>query len=181
MSAPAVISPLMTLMPPYQMAGDGNGGKELDDERRQHGRQPRRRHESPEIAVILDDEPLDFKIFPVKGADDTDAGNRFFQKGRDIGHLPLYFMTGLAQPPAKEADGKDDERYDDQCQQCQLPIQIQHGNEGTYEDDCFLDKGNEVAGNGRLQCRNVICQIAHDIASLALVKIGKGQGLQMTI
>ena len=91
------------------------------------------------------------------------------------------FVTSPKRPPAKEADGKDDERDDDQCQQCQLPIQIQHGNEGTYEDDCFLNKGNEVAGNGRLQCRNVICQIAHDIASLALVKIGKGQGLQMTI
>ena len=86
-------------------------------------------------------------------------------------------MPGLAQPPAKETDGKDNEGNDNQRQQGQLPIQVQHGSEGAYEDDRFLNKGNEVAGNGRLQCRDVVGQIAHDIAGLALVEIRQGQCL----
>ena len=161
-------------------ARDSDGCEELD-ERRQQGRQFGRRHESPEVAVVLDHEAADFKVLPVEGADDADPRNSLFQKRRNVSHLALDVMAGPAQAGAEEVDRKDDEGDDNQGQQGQLPVEEEHGPQGADEDDRFLDEGNEVACNGRLQSRDVIGQVAHDIARLVLVEVRQGQGLQVTI
>ena len=90
-------------------------------------------------------------------------------------------MTGPAQAGAEEVDRKDDEGDDDQGQEGQLPVEEEHGPQGADEDDRFMDEGNEVACNGRLQSRDVIGQVAHDIARLVLVEVRQGQGLQMAV
>ena len=136
-------------------------------------------HGSLEVQDVLVNKTLDFVFFPNKGFDHPNGGNTFLQKGCDLRSPLLNYCTIAFQLAAKNLHGLPDQRNNNQSQQGQFPIQVNHHDNRTNENGTFSHHLNQLIHQRRLNSRHIIGDIAHGFPSLMFVKIRHGHTLEL--
>lgn len=179
MSEPGVVLPSNTLWPPYHRISVTPRGRDQFDGRRQGRHIAGVAHVGLEVRHVFMVEAQDFIGFAHEGLDDAGRRNRFLQDRRDVCRRFLNLPAGAADFAAEEVHepqyhGERAEREDRQT-----PVQVDHGADGTDEDETFCHQLDRVLDKGALQSVDVVRNVAHDGARLVLVVERHGQALQL--
>ena len=138
-------------------------------------------HRGLEIVLVHLFEPFRFIITAVEASNNADAGNGFLQHGRHVGQPFLHAPAGGMELPAEELDGHRHQGHNDQAENGELPLEINHGGKGADENGPFLHQHDEIGGHGSLQGTDVVGEITHDFAGAPFIKVSDRQLLQMLV
>ena len=135
-------------------------------------------HRCLEVQLILVMEAPNLISLPDKRLHDAHRRDTLLQKRGDIRQPLLDDRARGFQLAAKDLHGLTDHRDRHQGQDAELPIEIDHHHQRPDENRALGDQLDEIVHQRALQGRHIIGDVAHDLAGLPLVIIGKRHALE---
>ena len=158
--------------------GDGDCREEFH-RRRKHARLLDVLHHRVEIALIAVHETVDLVVLAHEGFHHARCGEALLQESRDLGKALLDDVARLLDLAPEDLHRLPDHRNDDEGQERELPVEIEHEGKRTDEDAPLRHHVDEVVHECRLDRAHVVRDIAHNLARLVAVIVRERHALEL--